>query len=174
MKHNRSAKSHATNIRITSITRHKKRFSTSNTKIKARTTLLWSQDAIRAAWRLLGWNPRVRGGDAPRVVVCETWWRSPFMNNIGYIFIVRRLGKQSKLILSRLDSFSNLELNLRYMAYVVQMLTQEPIYKPSSIFCFKSILLSAHKLILLIYGDNNPEADKKDPQYRAVDACSWW
>src|SRR6185295_9101948 len=77
------------------------------------------------------------------------------MNNIGYIFIVRRLGKQSKLILSRLDSISNLELNLGYMAYVAQTLTQEPIYKPSSIFCFKHILLSAHKLILLIYGDNN-------------------
>src|SRR6185503_9743821 len=77
-----------------------------------------------------------------------------FMNNIGYIFIVRRLGKQSKLILSRLDSIYNLELNLRYMAHVAQMLTQEPIYKSSSIFCFKPILLSAHKLILLIYGDN--------------------
>src|SRR6185437_8396394 len=77
------------------------------------------------------------------------------MNNIGYIFIVRRLGKQSKLILSRLDSISNLKLNLRYMAHVAQMPTQEPIYKPSSIFCFKPILLSAHKLILLIYGDNN-------------------
>jgi len=35
------------------------------------------------------------------------------------------------------------------------MLTQEPIYKSSSIFCFKPILLSAHKLILLIYGDNS-------------------
>ena len=81
-----------------------------------------------------------------------------FMNNIGYIFIVRRLGKQSKLILSRLDSISNLELNLRYMAYVAQMLTQEPIYKPSSIFYFKPILLSAHKLILLIYGDNKSTA----------------
>ena len=34
------------------------------------------------------------------------------------------------------------------------MLMQEPIYKPSSIFCFKPILLSAHKLTLLIYGDN--------------------
>ena len=34
------------------------------------------------------------------------------------------------------------------------MLTQEPIYKPPSIFCFKPILLSAHKLILLIYVDN--------------------
>ena len=34
------------------------------------------------------------------------------------------------------------------------MLTQEPIYKPSLIFYFKPILLSAHKLTLLIYGDN--------------------
>ena len=40
------------------------------------------------------------------------------------------------------------------MAYVAQMLMQEPIYKPSSIFCLKPILLSTHKLILLIYGDN--------------------
>ena len=43
------------------------------------------------------------------------------------------------------------------MAHVAQMLTQEPIYKPSSIFCFKLILLSAHKLILLIYSDNRCE-----------------
>ena len=41
------------------------------------------------------------------------------------------------------------------MAHVAQMLTQEPIYKPPSIFWFKLILLSAHKLILLIYGDNS-------------------
>ena len=40
------------------------------------------------------------------------------------------------------------------MAHMAQMLTQELIYKSSSIFCFKPILLSAHKLILLIYGDN--------------------
>jgi hypothetical protein len=40
------------------------------------------------------------------------------------------------------------------MAHVAQMLTQEPIYKSSSVFCFKPILLSAHKLTLLIYGDN--------------------
>ena len=155
MKHNRSAKSHATNIRITSITRHQKRFSTSNTKIKARTTLPWSQDAIRAAWRLLGWNPRVRGGDTPRLLfVVRRDDALSFMNNIGYIFIVRRLRKQSKLILSRSDSIFNLKLNLRYMAHVAQMLTQEPIYKPSSISCFKPILLSSHKLILLIYSDN--------------------
>ena len=144
MKHKRSTNSHATNIMITSTTRHQKRFSTSNTKVKARTTLPWSREAIRAAWRLLGWNPRIRGGDAPRVVVCETWWRSPFMNNKGYIFIVRRLGKQSKLILSRLDSISNLKLNLRYTAHVAQMLTQELIYKSSwssalSPSCFRPI-----------------------------------
>ena len=36
-----------------------------------------------------------------------------FMNNKGYIFIVRRLGKQCKLILSRSDYISNLKLNLR-------------------------------------------------------------
>ena len=35
-KHDESTKSHATNIRITSTTRHKKRFSTSNTKVKVR------------------------------------------------------------------------------------------------------------------------------------------
>jgi len=40
------------------------------------------------------------------------------------------------------------------MAHVAQMLTQEPIYKSSLVFCFKPILISAHKLILLIYGDN--------------------
>ena len=45
------------------------------------------------------------------------------------------------------------------MAHVAQMLTQEPIYKPSSISCFKPILLSAHKLILLIYGDNTVKID---------------
>ena len=54
-----------------------------------------------------------------------------FTNVIGYIFIVRRLGKQSKLILSRSDSISNLKLNLRYMARVAQMHTHEPIYKSS-------------------------------------------
>ena len=46
-KHDESTKNHATKIRITSTTRHKKRFSTSNTKVKARTTLPWSREAIR-------------------------------------------------------------------------------------------------------------------------------
>ena len=40
------------------------------------------------------------------------------------------------------------------MAHVAQMLTKEPIYRPFLIFCFKPNLLSAHKLIMLIYGDN--------------------
>jgi len=48
------------------------------------------------------------------------------------------------------------------MAHMAQILTQEPIYKPSSIFCFKPILLSAHKLILLIYGDNKYAGDILD------------
>ena len=48
------------------------------------------------------------------------------------------------------------------MAHVAQMLTQEPIYKPSSIFCFKPNLLSARKLILLIYGDNTGALKYKD------------
>src|SRR6185312_12555115 len=78
----------------------------------------------------------------------------PFMNNIRYIFIVRRLGKQSKLILSRSDSISNLKLNLKIHgpcgpnAYVGADL------QAFLIFCFKPNLLSAHKLSLLIYGDN--------------------
>ena len=154
MKHNRSTKSHATNNRITSITRHQKRFSMSNTKVKARTTLPWSREAIRAAWRLLGWNPRIRGGDAPRVVFCETWWHSLFTNNKWYIFIVRRLGKQSKLILSWLDSISNLKLNLRIHVPCGPDAHAGADLQVYLVFCFKPILLSAHKLILLIYGDN--------------------
>ena len=112
-KHNESTKDHATKIRITSTTRHQKRFSTSNTKVKVRTMLPWSQEAIRAAWRLLGWNPRIRGGGAPRVV-CKTWWRSPLTNVIEYIFIVRRLGQQSKLMCPYLTlSLTQTELNLK-------------------------------------------------------------
>ena len=38
-EHDRSTKGHATNTRITSTTRHKKCFSTSNTKVKVRTML---------------------------------------------------------------------------------------------------------------------------------------
>ena len=81
-----------------------------------------------------------------------------FMNNKGYIFIVRRLGKQSKLILSRLDSISNLKLNLRIHGPCGPDAHAGADLQVFLIFCFKPILLSAHKLILLIYGDNSPAA----------------
>ena len=63
------------------------------------------------------------------------------------------------------------------MAYVAQTLTQEPIYKPSSISYFKHILLSTHNLILLIYGDNtcppgfgNDNSKTTSPLHLPVDA----
>ena len=40
------------------------------------------------------------------------------------------------------------------MAHAAQILAQEPILEAFLIFCFKPNLLSAHKLTLLIYGDN--------------------
>ena len=49
-KHDESTKSHATNIRITSTTRHQKRFSTSNTKVKARTNRHSGGDQERGPW----------------------------------------------------------------------------------------------------------------------------
>src|SRR6185436_14509087 len=76
------------------------------------------------------------------------------MNNIGYIFIVRGLGKQSKLILSRSDSISNLGLNLRIHGPYGPDAHAGADLQVFLIFCFKPTLLSAHKLILLIYGDN--------------------
>ena len=153
-EHDNSTKGHATNIRITITTHHEKCFSMSNTKGKARTMLPWSQEAIRATWRLLGWNP-IRGDDAPRIVDCETWWRSCFMNNIWYIFIVRRLGKQYNPILSRSDSISNLELNLKIHGPCGPNAHAGADLQAFLIFCFKSNLLSAYKLTLLIYGDNS-------------------
>ena len=78
-----------------------------------------------------------------------------FMNNIGYIFIVRRLGKQFKLILSRSDSISNLELNLKKHGPCGSNAHAGADLQAFLFFCFKPILLSAHKLILLIYGDNS-------------------
>ena len=77
-----------------------------------------------------------------------------FTNNKGYIFIVRRLGKQSKLILSRSDSISNLKLNLRIHGPCGPDAHAGADLQAFLTFCFKPILLSAHKLILLIYGDN--------------------
>ena len=77
------------------------------------------------------------------------------MNNTGYIFIVRRLGKQSKLILSRSDSISNFELNLNIHGPCGPNAHAGADLQAFLTFCFKPILLSAHKLILLIYGDNS-------------------
>ena len=80
-----------------------------------------------------------------------------FMNNIGYIFIVRRLGKPSKLILSRSDSISNLKLNLKIHGPCGPNAHAGADLQAFLIFCFKPILLTAHKLTLLIYGGNtNP------------------
>ena len=76
-----------------------------------------------------------------------------FINNIGYIFIVRRLGEQSKLILSRSDSISNLELNLKIHGPCGPDAYAGADLQVFLIFCFKPIFLSAYKLILLIYGD---------------------
>ena len=77
-----------------------------------------------------------------------------FTNSKWYIFIVQRLGKQSKLILSRLDSISNLKLNLRIHGPCGPNTRARADLQAFLIFCFKLILLSAHKLSLLIYGDN--------------------
>jgi len=76
-------------------------------------------------------------------------------NNKGYIFIVRRLGKQSKLILSRSDSISKLELDLKVHGPCGPDAHAGADLQVFLIFCFKHILLSVHKLILLIYGDNS-------------------
>ena len=78
-----------------------------------------------------------------------------FMNNIGYIFIVRRLGKQSKLILSWSDSISILELNLKIHDPCGPNARAGADLQAFLIFCFKPNSLLAHKLIMLIYGDNN-------------------
>ena len=79
---------------------------------------------------------------------------APFMNNKGYIFIVWRLEKQSKLILSRSDSISKLKLDLKVHGPCGPDAHAGADLQVFLIFCFKPILLSAHKLTLLIYGDN--------------------
>ena len=79
-----------------------------------------------------------------------------FRNIIRYIFIVRRLRKQSKPNASKSDSISNLKLNLRIHGPCGPDAHAGADLHVFLIFCFKPILLSAHKLILLIYGDNRP------------------
>ena len=144
-KHDESTKNHATKIRITSTTFHKKRFSMSNTKIKARTMLPWSQEAIRAAWRLLGWNPKIRGAGAPRVVVCKRDDVLFLTNIIGYIFIVRRLGKQSKLTRpNRTLSLTQTELNLKIHGPHCPNTHAKANSQAFFSSCFKPNLLAAH------------------------------
>ena len=69
-----------------------------------------------------------------------------FMNNIGYIFIVRRLGKQSDPILSRSGSISNLELILKIHGPCGPNAHAGADLQAFLIFYFKPNLLSAHKL----------------------------
>ena len=64
-EHDRSTKNHATNIKITSITRHQKCFSTSNTKVKARTMLPWSQEDDQGSMALT-WMKTLELGAALR------------------------------------------------------------------------------------------------------------
>src|SRR6185503_19304656 len=100
-----------------------------------------------------------------------------FMNNKGYKFIVQRLGKQSKLILSRLDSISNFKLNLRIHGQCGPDAHAGADLQAFLIFRFKPILISAHKLTLLIYGDNtcppgfgNDNSKTTSPLHLPVDA----
>ena len=112
-EHDRSTKVHATNIRITNTTRHQKCFSTSNTKVKARTTL--SDREKRSGQHDAYLDETLRLGVAMRRDCCfRDVMTFSLMNNIGYIFIVRRLGKQSKLMYPhRTLSLTQSELNLR-------------------------------------------------------------
>ena len=66
---------------------------------------------------------------------------SLFTNNIRYIFIVRRLGKQSNPILSQSDSISNLELKIHGPCGPNAHAGAD--LQAFLIFCFKPNLLSA-------------------------------
>ena len=78
-----------------------------------------------------------------------------FTNTIGYIFIVRRLGKQSKLMCPyQTLSLTQSELNLRIHGPYGPNAHAGADLQAFLIFCFKPILILAHKLSLLIYGDN--------------------
>ena len=64
-------KNHATNIRITSITRHKKCFSTSNTKVKQEQRCPDRKKRSGQHGAYLDETLELGGGDAPRVVDCK-------------------------------------------------------------------------------------------------------
>jgi hypothetical protein len=72
-------------LMITSVTRHQQRFSTRNTKVNGRNKAApITQGMIRAAWRLLGRNPKT-GVAMHRELVSECVF---LLNNPRYIFIV--------------------------------------------------------------------------------------
>jgi hypothetical protein len=81
-------------LMITSVTRHQQRFSTRNTEVKGRNNAA-PITQIMAAWRLSGRNPET-GVAMCRELVCERVLFVPLLNNLRYIFIVRRLSIVSK------------------------------------------------------------------------------
>jgi hypothetical protein len=84
-------------LMITNVTRHQQRFSIRNTKVNGRNNIVpITQGMIGAACRLPGRNPEI-GVVMHRELICECVLF--LLNNLRYIFIVRRLS-----ILSKLDS----------------------------------------------------------------------
>jgi hypothetical protein len=78
-------------LMVTSVTRHQQRFSMRNTEIKGRNNAApITQGKIRAAWCLLGRNPKT-GVAMHRKLVCECELSVSSLNNLRYIFIVWRL-----------------------------------------------------------------------------------
>jgi hypothetical protein len=84
-------------LMITSVTRHQQRFSTRNKEINGRNNVApITQGVIGAKWCLPGRNPET-GVAMRRELVCERVLFVPPLNNLRYIFIVRRLSIVSKL-----------------------------------------------------------------------------
>jgi hypothetical protein len=83
-------------LMITSVTRHQQHFSTRNTEIKGRNNAaLITQGMIEASWRLPRRN-RETGVAMHRELVCNCVLFIFLLNNLRYIFIVRRLSIISK------------------------------------------------------------------------------
>ena len=80
-----------------------------------------------------------------------------FTNIIGYIFIVQRLGKQSKTTCpNQALSLTQTELNLKIHGPHGPNTHAKADSQAFFSSCFKPNLLAAHSLTLLIYGDNSP------------------
>jgi hypothetical protein len=83
-------------LMITSVTHHQQHFSTGNTEIKVRNNAASiTQGVIRAAWRLPRRNPETAVVMRQKLVG-ERVLFVPLLNNLRYIFIVRRLSIISK------------------------------------------------------------------------------